>query len=152
MIQNFAICTKFTISGVVGFGLTGLVVVLIVLPVAVVVVGSVVLTSRAIVAPVGTGLKCSILWPLLLSESRDVLLVVLRAVGFFVDGVNGVGLFVHLHSVIGEVNFVCVFYRQSGLILVGKESTDVFWSSRFEHLGEHEIGEIVDVVIDGLSE
>jgi hypothetical protein len=45
VIQNFAICTEFTISGVVGFGLTGLVVVLIVLSVAVVVVGPVVLTS-----------------------------------------------------------------------------------------------------------
>ena len=129
-----------------------MVVVLIVLPVAVVVVGSVVLTSRAIVAPVGTGLKCSILWPLLLSESRDVLLVVLRAVGLLVDGVNGVGLFVHFHSVIGEVNFVCIFHRQSGLILVGKESTDIFWSGRLEHLGEHEICEVVHVVIDGLSE
>ena len=97
-------------------------------------------------------MKRSILWPLLRSESRDVLLVALNVVGLLVDGVNGVGPFVHLHSVISEVNFVCIFYRQFGLILVGKESTDVFWSSRFEHLGEHEIGEIVDVVVDGLSE
>ena len=97
-------------------------------------------------------MKRSILWPLLRSESRDVLLVALNVVGLLVDGVNGVGPFVHLHSVISEVNFVCIFYRQFGLIFVGKESMDVFWSRRFEHLGEHEIGEIVDVVVDGLSE
>ena len=97
-------------------------------------------------------MKCSILWPLLRSESRDVLLVVLRAVGLLIDSVNGVGFFVHFHSVIGEVNFVCIFHRQSGLILVGKESTDIFWSGRLEHLGEHEIGEVVHVVVDGLSE
>ena len=97
-------------------------------------------------------MKRSILRPLLRSESRDVLFVILHAVGLLIDDVNGVGLFVHLHSVIGEVNFVCIFYRQFGLILVGKDSTNVFWSSHFEHLGEHEIGEVVDVVVDGLSE
>ena len=97
-------------------------------------------------------MKRSILWPLLRSESRDVLLVALNVVGLLVDGVNGGGPFVHLHSVISEVNFVCIFYRQFGLIFVGKESTDVFWSSRLEHLGEHEIGEVVHVVVDGLSE
>ncbi len=61
VIQNFAKGTEFTISGNVGFGLIGLVVTLIVLPVAVVVVGPVVLPSRAIAAPVEIGLKSSIL-------------------------------------------------------------------------------------------
>jgi hypothetical protein len=114
VIHDFAVDTKFTISGSVGFGLVGLVVVL---PVAVVVGGPVVLTPRAIVGSVGVRLESSIL-PLLRPESRDVLLVGLPIVGLLVDGVNCGRLFVHFQLVIGEVNFVSIFYHQSGLILV----------------------------------
>jgi hypothetical protein len=54
VIHYFAVDTKFTVSRSVGLGLVGLVVVL---PVAVVVVGHVVLTSGAIVASVGVRLE-----------------------------------------------------------------------------------------------
>jgi hypothetical protein len=52
VIHDFAVYTKFTVSGSVRFGLVGRIVALLVLPVAVVVVGSVVLAPRVIVASV----------------------------------------------------------------------------------------------------
>jgi hypothetical protein len=118
VIHDFAVDTKFTISGSVGLGLVGRIVALIVLLVAVVVVGPLVLAPRVIVASVGIRLEASILWPLLRPESRDVLLVGFSVDGLLVDGVNGGGLLVHLHSVIDEKNFVCIFHSQPGLILV----------------------------------
>ena len=45
VIHDFAVDTKFTVSGSVGLGLIGRIVALVVLPVAVVVIGPVVLTS-----------------------------------------------------------------------------------------------------------
>jgi hypothetical protein len=85
VVHYFAVDTKFTNSGSIGFGLVRLVVVL---PVAVVVVGPVVLTSRVIVASVGVRLESSILLPLLQSERCDILLISLSVVRLLVDGVN----------------------------------------------------------------
>ncbi len=48
---------------------------------------------------------------------------------------------------VGEENFVSVLNGEPGLILVGKEPVYIFWSSGFEHLGEHEVGEAVNAVI-----
>ncbi len=115
VIHYFAVDTKFTISGCIGLGLVGLVVVLLV---AVAVDGPVVLSSGAIIASIGVRLKTPILLPLLPSESHDVLWIGLPIVGLLVDGVDWGWILVHFQPVIGEVNFVTVFYHQSGLILV----------------------------------
>jgi hypothetical protein len=85
VIHYFKVDTKFTVSGSVGFGLVGLAVVL---PVAVVVVRSVVLPSEAIIASVGVILKTPVLLPLLRSESRDVLLIDVPVVGLLIDGMD----------------------------------------------------------------
>jgi len=85
VIHYFAMDTEFTISGSIGFGLIGLVVVL---PVVAVVIGPVVLTPGKIVAPVEVRLVSSVLLPLLRPESHDVLLIFVTIVGLRGDGMD----------------------------------------------------------------
>jgi len=85
VIHYFAIDTEFTISGSIGFGMIGLVVVL---PVVAVVIGPVVLTPGRIVAPVEVRLVSSVLLPLLRPESHDVLLIYVTIVGLRGDGMD----------------------------------------------------------------
>jgi hypothetical protein len=112
MVHHFAINTVFTVSGEIVLGLT----VALVVVLAIVAVASVVLSARAIVAPVVVLL--SWLLTLLRFKCSHVLFWLERVLQIVRHGVYGGKLLVHLHSVVCEENLVGFLNCEPRLVLV----------------------------------